>query len=169
MKPVKEKIIYDECPICFKTIKEKDFVVTKCGHKFCSKCIFTNFSKSQNGNCCPMCRTTFAPSFVKSNKFNDQQLVDKAEEVIIKFQRLDKSLFKNKQKQQERKNHIENDYQNYIIENGFQNVPYLKLMDQIRHICRRSDLNYIKTLELFYDAIALSITPVLAEKLDIRH
>ena len=42
-------------------------------------------------------------------------------------------------------------------------------MDQIRYICRRSDLNYIKTLELFYDAVALSITPVLAEKLDIKH
>jgi len=76
VNPPKEKKLPPEvfqCPICFKNINDKkNMVVTKCGHKFCSKCIFEYLKRNDNGNKCPMCRTTYAPSMETQPKFTER-------------------------------------------------------------------------------------------------
>ena len=44
----------DECPICYEIIKNANFVVTKCNHKFCMPCLLKVF---QQNNTCPCCRS----------------------------------------------------------------------------------------------------------------
>jgi hypothetical protein len=44
----------DECPICYEMIKNVNFVVTKCNHKFCMPCLLKVF---QQNNTCPCCRS----------------------------------------------------------------------------------------------------------------
>ena len=49
----------DTCPICYNEFNNNNFLITKCGHKFCGDCIFEHF-QNNNGDKCPLCRTTFA-------------------------------------------------------------------------------------------------------------
>ena len=44
----------DECPVCYEIIKNTNFVVTKCNHKFCMPCLLKVF---QQNNTCPCCRS----------------------------------------------------------------------------------------------------------------
>jgi len=164
-KPPKE-----ECPICLKNIKTTDFVVTKCGHKFCSKCIFTNFTKAQNGNNCPMCRTTFAPAFCTSVKKTRLQVADAADSVMDKFWREDRKLSKTSTGIQKRYQLIDAEYETYIQENGYTNVPYLKLMDYMREVlrnCSEKDSKISKLHNLMDDFICNSFAENLAEKIKV--
>lgn len=44
----------NECPICLEKIDcEKNYIITDCGHRFHSKCIFESMKKN---NKCPICR-----------------------------------------------------------------------------------------------------------------
>lgn len=43
----------ESCPICLDEIKEKNFSVTECGHKFHTSCLLTSI---KSNNTCPMCR-----------------------------------------------------------------------------------------------------------------
>ena len=62
-KEKKQPKVVEQCPICYKNLHDnKNIVITKCGHKFCSKCIFDYLKSNDNGNKCPMCRVTYAPS-----------------------------------------------------------------------------------------------------------
>jgi len=52
----------DNCPICFQEIKETNFTVTPCGHKFCMTCITKEiFIKDK----CPLCRSSFQIQYKK--------------------------------------------------------------------------------------------------------
>lgn len=42
-----------ECPICYESIKHKNYIVTKCNHIFCSDCLFKSLNKKST---CPICR-----------------------------------------------------------------------------------------------------------------
>ena len=44
----------ENCPICLEEIKEKNFSVTDCGHKFHTTCLITCIKTNNN---CPLCRT----------------------------------------------------------------------------------------------------------------
>ena len=50
---------YEDCPICFHPIGGKDFVITKCGHTFCMKCIIIHL---RNSTKCPMCQSNIIHS-----------------------------------------------------------------------------------------------------------
>lgn len=80
VKPPKEKKqpkVVEQCPICYKNLHDsKNIVITKCGHKFCSKCIFEYLKTNDNGNKCPMCRVTYAPSMETKAKFTDRQVIN---------------------------------------------------------------------------------------------
>lgn len=49
----KRQKIDDSCPICLDTIKDKNYVITKCNHKFCFSCLSTCCNIN---NKCPLCR-----------------------------------------------------------------------------------------------------------------
>lgn len=169
LKEKTQKNDKQECPICLKNIKEKDFVVTKCGHKFCSKCIFTNFSKSQNGNNCPLCRTKFAPSFCKTSKYTTLQIADNADSVMDKFWRADKK-FQSRPGTTRRNQLIETNYENYIQEHGYDNIPYLKLLDYMREVlfnCRDNHNKFNQLHSLMDDFIVNSFSEKLAEQIKI--
>ena len=80
VKPPKEKKqpkVVEQCPICYKNLHDnKNIVITKCGHKFCSKCIFDYLKSNDNGNKCPMCRVTYAPSMETKPKFTERQVIN---------------------------------------------------------------------------------------------
>ena len=59
----------DTCPICYNEFNNNNFLITKCGHKFCCDCIFEHF-QNNNGDKCPLCRTTFAEkkTITKNNR-----------------------------------------------------------------------------------------------------
>ena len=59
----------DSCPICYNEFNSNNFLITKCGHKFCGDCIFEHF-QNNNGDKCPLCRTTFAEkrTITKNNR-----------------------------------------------------------------------------------------------------
>ncbi len=164
----------EECPICMKRIGVKDFVVTKCGHKFCSKCIFTNFGKSQNGHNCPMCRTSFAPSFLKCQKFDNQQVADHADSVMDKLWNEDRKighLSRIGSVRRARSYHVETEYETYIQEHGYQNIPYLKMRDCIHEIVGnlRNGTEKMNKLHTTIDEFVVTCFAVnLSEKLKIN-
>jgi hypothetical protein len=49
----------DDCPICRECIGETNKCVLRCGHQYCSDCIFAHFQE-KNGSACPTCRVTYA-------------------------------------------------------------------------------------------------------------
>ena len=170
IKKTVDKTPKEECPICLKNIKTKDFVVTKCGHKFCSKCIFTNFTKAQNGNHCPMCRTTFAPAFCTNVKKTRVQVANAADSVMDKFWREDRKLYRTSSAIQRRYQLIHSEYETYIQENGYSNVPYLKLMDYMREVlknCSDKDSKITKLHNLMDDFLCTSFSENLAEKIKV--
>ena len=76
-KEKKQPKVVEQCPICYKNLHDnKNIVITKCGHKFCSKCIFDYLKSNDNGNKCPMCRVTYAPSMETKPKFTDRQVIN---------------------------------------------------------------------------------------------
>ena len=58
----------DDCPICYEEIMDKNFCVTKCGHKFCMDCMPKHL---QNNQKCPLCRDQVAPEISSSNNGDD--------------------------------------------------------------------------------------------------
>ena len=46
------------CPICLDTIKETNFCVTDCKHKFCLSCLHTSLLNKES---CPLCRNDLVP------------------------------------------------------------------------------------------------------------
>lgn len=63
----------NECPICFVPIETTGHVTTKCGHRFCLKCLLQHLN---NNNNCPLCRTNIQePSEMPPpiNPFQSQQ------------------------------------------------------------------------------------------------
>jgi hypothetical protein len=164
-KEPKEK---EECPICLKRMGAKNRVVTKCGHTFCSTCIFTNFGKSQNGNNCPMCRTKFAPPFLSSKKHTPEQICSIANSVMQTYWQEDKRLSRPALIER-RLFEQETEYEHYIEEYGYQHVPYLKLLDYIRKTFK----NRPNKTELFNelhglidDLIVGTVSQDIASKLD---
>ena len=163
----------EECPVCYKKLGKKDFVVTKCGHKFCSKCIFTNFGKSQHGNNCPMCRVQFAPKFCASAKLSPEQIAHRADKVMDKFWKEDQRLYRTSKAKTQRAHHISNDYQEYLQEdfnNRIQSLPYLKLTDYMRKILKHSnnkDQKYDNLHQLMDEFIVSSFSESLAKIMNI--
>lgn len=41
------------CPICYEDIKENNYIITKCNHKFCNDCLFKSLDVKSD---CPICR-----------------------------------------------------------------------------------------------------------------
>jgi len=161
----------EECPICLKTLGAKNIVVTKCGHKFCSKCIFTNFGKSQNGHHCPMCRTNFAPAFLTASKYSPSHVADSANSVLDSFWREDYRL--NRPANRERRSiEAATGYAQYTDEHGYGNVPYLELVDHMWDMFKhRGDKieRFNKLHGLIDNLIVSGFSQHLAQKLDILH
>ncbi len=53
IKTVKEPFESSECPVCMEEFGKTDIMVTACGHKFHTTCMFTHLRKANN---CPCCR-----------------------------------------------------------------------------------------------------------------
>ena len=159
----------DECPVCLKRVGDKNIVVTKCGHKFCSTCIFTNFAKSPNGHNCPMCRTSFAPAFCSVAKHTYDKVTTSADSVMNKFWREDMRLSKGLGVVQ-RQTFMRNGYQEYIQENGYRNVPYLQLMEYMRIVlanCRDKNQKINNLHGLMDEFICTTFSHELAEKMKV--
>ena len=55
-KQIKELQQCNDCPICFKSLKN-NFIQPSCGHKICISCGFENILKNkQTGDLCCLCR-----------------------------------------------------------------------------------------------------------------
>mgnify|MGYP006146316313 CR=1 FL=1 len=47
----------NECPICMEELKERNYVMPKCGHQVCVNCFVTNMNINKNaGHLCSQCR-----------------------------------------------------------------------------------------------------------------
>jgi len=47
----------NECPICMEELKERNYVMPKCGHPVCVNCFVTNMNTNKNaGHLCSQCR-----------------------------------------------------------------------------------------------------------------
>lgn len=47
----------NECPICMEEIKERNYVMPKCGHQVCVNCFVANMKRNHNtGHLCSECR-----------------------------------------------------------------------------------------------------------------
>ena len=60
-----------KCPICYEAIANKNYIVTKCDHIFCSTCILR---LNRSSNSCPLCRAdlTNIPIAVTDSEENNQ-------------------------------------------------------------------------------------------------
>ena len=145
----------DECPICLGDIKHnKNSVILKCGHKFCSDCIFKTYaSDGDNACCCPLCRKKFAKP-VKKVAYGYKQYSDAgkiiSEELMYEDHvhydcipgdhpvaqgtegEIQAHLI---QIQQERIEISRDNYREYNERNGELKTTYLRLMDLIRDKC----------------------------------
>lgn len=145
----------DECPICLGVIKHnKNSVNLKCGHKFCSDCIFKTYaSDGDNACCCPLCRKKFAKP-VKKVAYGYKQYSDAgkiiSEELMYEDHvhydcipgdnpvaqgtegEIQAHLI---QVQQERIEISRDNYREYSERNGELKTTYLRLMDLIRNKC----------------------------------
>ena len=145
----------DECPICLGDIKHnKNSVILKCGHKFCSDCIFKTYaSDGDNACCCPLCRKKFAKP-VKKVAYGYKQYSDAgkiiSEELMyedhVHYDCIpgDHPLAQGTegeiqahliQVQQERIEISRDNYREYNQRNGYLKTTYLRLMDLIRDKC----------------------------------
>ena len=52
-----------DCPICYEEIKDTNFCVTKCGHKFCMDCMPKHL---QNNQKCPLCRSDIVDEVIRA-------------------------------------------------------------------------------------------------------
>lgn len=145
----------DECPICLCDIKHnKNSVILKCGHKFCSDCIFKTYaSDGDNACCCPLCRKKFAKP-VKKITFGYKQYSDAGKIISEELMYEDHihydcipsdhpvaqgtpgeiQAYLN-QIQQDRIEIARDDYREYNAHNGELRTTYLRLMDLIRNKC----------------------------------
>ena len=63
--PIQRKIIIykniiggnEDCPICFKKLNNTNYIITTCGHAFCTECIYTYVTKEKE--ICPICRKIY--------------------------------------------------------------------------------------------------------------
>lgn len=112
---------YDNCPICLDVIKDNNYVITKCNHKFCFNCLMCSCNVK---NECPLCRTEIEeykqkklPIFKQIDMFdnimssinnpfyNMFNLIDEIKEIIYHEFKEDSSCFSEQ----------ENVYKNSII------------------------------------------------------
>lgn len=67
----------NKCPICYEEINlNKNYIATICGHKFCSICIFKNFSLGKEQ--CPLCRadiTNDKTIIGSNNDIDDDEII----------------------------------------------------------------------------------------------
>ena len=49
----------EDCPICMDELGNTNKAILRCGHQFCSDCIFTHLQKAR-GSDCPCCRAEYA-------------------------------------------------------------------------------------------------------------
>ena len=169
-KDKKEKKVHEDCPICLKKMGDKNVVVTKCGHTFCSTCIFTNFGKAKNGHTCPMCRANFAPAFLKSTKVDAGQIATASDWTINTFWRADLKCQKTVASRAARAEHGIDNYENYSMEHGFENVPYFRLVDHIRHVlrkCKHSGRKFEEIHTLLDAFLSDSFGPRISERLGV--
>ena len=61
-----------KCPICYETIKNKNFIVTNCNHTFCSNCILR---LNRSSNSCPLCRADLTNIPIAENINNPEESV----------------------------------------------------------------------------------------------
>lgn len=55
----KNEINNNECPVCYCDLTSNSYLTGICGHKYCGKCCFENFTKNKNtGSLCPLCRVS---------------------------------------------------------------------------------------------------------------
>ena len=55
----KNEINNNECPVCDCDLSVNSYLTGICGHKYCGKCCFENFTKNKNtGSLCPLCRVS---------------------------------------------------------------------------------------------------------------
>ena len=59
-----------KCPICYETIQNKNFIVTKCNHTFCSNCILR---LNRSSNSCPLCRADLTNIPIAENLNNPEE------------------------------------------------------------------------------------------------
>lgn len=59
------------CSICWDSIKDHDYTITKCKHTFCNSCLFKHM---ENSNECPCCRQKFAPEIKKQIIYKRRKL-----------------------------------------------------------------------------------------------
>ena len=87
-----------------------------------------------------------------------------------KFWREDRKLYRTSSAIQKRYQLIHTNYENYIQENGYNNVPYLKLMDYMRETlknCSQKDSKINKLHNLMDDFICNSFTENLAQQIKV--
>ena len=56
IRQVEESNFTEECPICYDAVKPNEYIVTRCCHLFCQKCIVLHMVIGKN-KFCPYCRT----------------------------------------------------------------------------------------------------------------
>ena len=175
----------DECPICLCDIKHnKNSVILKCGHKFCSDCIFKTYaSDGDNACCCPLCRKKFAKP-VKKVAYGYKQYSDAgkiiSEELMYEDHvhydcipgdhpvaqgtegEIQAHLI---QIQQERIEISRDNYREYNERNGELKTTYLRLMDLIRDKCgnKRIFNRAEKLIESLMEEISKEVFFVLNE------
>jgi hypothetical protein len=54
---IKKEKKYTDCPICMEEIKERNYVMPKCGHPICVNCFVINIKiNNKTGHLCSQCR-----------------------------------------------------------------------------------------------------------------
>ena len=175
----------DECPICLGDIKHnKNSVILKCGHKFCSDCIFKTYaSDGDNACCCPLCRKKFAKP-VKKIAYGYKQYSDAgkiiSEELMYEDHvhydcipgdhpvsqgtegEIQAHLI---QVQLERFEISRDNYREYSERNGELKTTYLRLMDLIRDKCgnKRIFTRAEKLIESLMEEVSKEVFFVLNE------
>ena len=70
----------EECCICYEEMGDTNFTITTCGHKFHSRCIFTNLVQRVE---CPMCRTELVERLSVDDNDDDED--DEDDEDITEY------------------------------------------------------------------------------------
>eukprot|EP00933_Yihiella_yeosuensis_P006143 TRINITY_DN11080_c1_g1_i1.p1 TRINITY_DN11080_c1_g1~~TRINITY_DN11080_c1_g1_i1.p1 ORF type:complete len:223 (-),score=30.18 TRINITY_DN11080_c1_g1_i1:440-1108(-) len=73
------------CAICFQALMPSRTSVTKCGHRFCYRCLDIWRDNSENGDC-PSCRCKLSEAYAFAEACNLAAEGDKDAEAIAKFQ-----------------------------------------------------------------------------------
>jgi hypothetical protein len=72
MKRSFSNINVNKCAVCFEDLKDVNICVTKCGHKFCTTCLFKSLEVKKE---CPCCRSDiFDIGKNKCEKLNEESI-----------------------------------------------------------------------------------------------